>query len=656
MGNVRRWYVYLVSAISLQAVAWAVIFLLRHLVAGRPYGTMMALAWQLSLVVIGLPIYLGHWLWAQRLARAGLDERGAWVRRVYLYGMLAGFLAPFATDAYGLLNWLLGVALGSSASPLPGGVIQPVDSLAAMVVTAALWFYHRQVLSEDDRVVSEEGAAGAVRRLYVLGVAAAGLLMTVYALSDLLLRLILLVFGPADLVRPHALAGEIARLLVGLGLWLVFWRQAERLYEGPDEGERESVLRKIYLYAVAFVAALAVVSAATVALAGLFRWLLGVPAESGFALQRGCATLIAIAPIWVYQARVLQGDIQGAAGRPEQAALRRVYLYLIAGVGLAACLIGLGGDLSVVIRGLARSEPGRVLAIQLAYYSAALLAGLPVWVLPWREAQALAATAGGDGSAEVRSLARRIYLYFYLFAATMTVLSGAVYIVSRLIGRLLGAAPMGNLASQLAQAIALSLLGVGLWLYHSGELRRDNRRIGQEAAARLSQVRVTILDGGDGAVGAALAGALQRRLPALQPACFSVSAAGIAASEPAGADPAGLFAALREADIVVGPWTAVLAGQAGSMGVTVAQALAASPARKVLVPISGDGWLWAGVHEHLPALLEQAADAVAQIATGGQAAGPARLGVGGIIAVIAAGLALLPFLMAVLGALTRPID
>ena len=66
MTTVRRWYVYLVSAISLQAVTWAVIALLRNLLLSRLDPEPTAIAFQISVIVIGLPIFVAHWQWGQR--------------------------------------------------------------------------------------------------------------------------------------------------------------------------------------------------------------------------------------------------------------------------------------------------------------------------------------------------------------------------------------------------------------------------------------------------------------------------------------------------------------------------------------------------------------------------------------------------------------
>ena len=64
MGNVRRWYVYLVCAVTIQAVTWAAMNLLRNLTIVSTEPT--AIAFQISVIIIGLPLYLAHWIWAQR--------------------------------------------------------------------------------------------------------------------------------------------------------------------------------------------------------------------------------------------------------------------------------------------------------------------------------------------------------------------------------------------------------------------------------------------------------------------------------------------------------------------------------------------------------------------------------------------------------------
>jgi hypothetical protein len=106
MFNIRRVYVYVVTAVTLNAVAWAIIALLRNLltpglnpISGSITYNREMIALQLAIILIGLPIYLTHWLWAERLSQREAEERQAVVRLLYLYLMLTLFLAPFIANA-----------------------------------------------------------------------------------------------------------------------------------------------------------------------------------------------------------------------------------------------------------------------------------------------------------------------------------------------------------------------------------------------------------------------------------------------------------------------------------------------------------------------------------------------------------------------------
>lgn len=110
MVTVRRWYMFLICMISLQSVTWALIALLQDTVLGE--HAPLAIAFQSAVIIVGLPVFLGHWLWAQRLAVRDPDERGSVLRCLYLYATLAMFLAPFADTLYDLVASLLALAIG----------------------------------------------------------------------------------------------------------------------------------------------------------------------------------------------------------------------------------------------------------------------------------------------------------------------------------------------------------------------------------------------------------------------------------------------------------------------------------------------------------------------------------------------------------------
>ncbi len=424
------------------------------------------------------------------------------------------------------------------------------------------------------------------------------------------------------------LANEIARVAVGVPVWLVFWIWAQRLFDGPSEEERGSELRKFYLYAAVFIGALTAVANATGILAGLLRRVLALAPQGDVRVPLSVA--IGMAMLWVYHAFVLREDGQRAGEAPRQAGLHRLYLYLISTVGLSALLVGLSGDASVILRALERSF-GEGLRGEAAWFTSAIIAGLPVWIIPWRQSQAVAIAAGSAGADARRSVVRKIYLYFFLFLGTMTVLSSAVYIVYRILGMILGGeAPT---LTQLGHALAFGLIAVGVWLYHGAALLGDGKLAKREQAGLLGALRVVVVDVGEGLFGRAVTDQLKRDFPdiSLDPI---VLAAGLAGKAGKGADEKETATRLREAGLIVGPW--VIAAAGGVVNDKIAAAVVSSPARKLLIPIHAQGWDWAGVDRRdTNAIVMQTVHAVKQVLAGEEVRSHRPLGVGAIIAIVA---------------------
>ncbi|MCL4303852.1 MAG: DUF3842 family protein [Anaerolineae bacterium] len=647
MATVRRWYMFLVAAVSLQAVTWAVIALFRNLLTPGYQAPVTATAFQIAVVVVGLPIFLAHWLWAQHLAERDPEERGTALRRLYLYGMLAAFLGPFVANAFDLMTTLLWLILGQPEHPFAYFEFSPtqamVRDLVALVVLGLLWFYHQRLLAADRQAIPETDNAASIRRLYIFGFSATGLIMTGIA-SINLLRWLMFQFGPGEAIGGRddlEFSVEMARLAAGLPLWLIFWQWAQRLFNGPSEAERASALRKFYLYATIFITALAAVTNATFILAGIFRRALDLPPMGD--LRDSLPIVIGAAVLWAYHAAVIWGDARVAEEAPRQAGIRRLYLYLIAAIGLAALLVGLSGDLSVLIRSLAGAPFGSSLREQLAWFTAAMVAGLPVWILPWRQAELGAEASGSAGAEERRSIVRKIYLYFYLFVATMTVLSGVVYIVYRLLSLVLGESSEGNLLSDLGQAIAFSLIAGGVWLYHGFVLRGDGQLAKGEQAKRLESLRVVVVDGEEGGFGQAILKELQRELPGLTFETVGLNPSAAAAMGGSTA-PNTLTAQLAGAGLIIEPWNIALAN--GPASAEVVRAINASPAPKLLVPIRSEGWEWVGVERwSTEALVQQTLSAVKQIAAGEEVKPARPLNAGAIIGIIIVVFLLLIFLV-----------
>lgn len=641
MTLIRRSYVYLASAISLQAATWAVIALARNVIAEGGGGPREALAFQMAVIVIALPIYLFHWRWARRLAGRD-EERSAPARRLYLYGTMALFLLPLLANVHGLLDRLLTLGL---QAPGNAGVGDPQEevlrALVAIVVLSVLWLYHWRVVIADRDAVGESGRSALIRRTYVLGFSALGVAMVAVGFIQLL-RWLLFQLGSSDLIWMDGevlVAGQIARLVVALPLWLVFWRWAQRLAAESD-AERDSALRLFFLYATVFLTVVIGVGHAAMILAGALKVALDLP--PGGDIRDALPVVIALAGGWLYFSTVLSQAVDREEETKRQARLRRLYYYLVAGAGLAAFLFGTGGLLTVLLTTVFGGAFDDPLKEQLAWTAAALLAGLLVWVPSWWRMQRQAEAAGMAGAGARSSVVRRLYLYLFLLVATVTVLSSSVYVVARIFLRLFGEAAPGDLAGDLARAIAYGLVGVGVWVYHGTILRSDDRRDEEMLAERLNSLRAAVVDGGEGEIGRRILKALREELPALSPDVVPLSTR---AAEAMGGsfDMDRLQSALAEADIVVAPSSLLTPGGLQSDVDDVAQLLADCPAHKLLIPRRAQRWDWAGFeYEELDQQMAHVVAAARQIALGEQVKPARPLGVGALIGI---GLAAILFLI-----------
>jgi hypothetical protein len=633
MDNLKRWYIHVSAFISLQGVAWAVIALLRNLLIGGI--NQLAVAGQIAVIIVGLPVFLGHWLWGQRLAASEPAERNSLARWLYLYGTLTAFLLPFLFNAYDLLRQLFRTSTAEWADYsyqrlTRGDAI--LYHLVALLVLAALWFYHQRLTAGEVREAAREEGPGTLRRLYIYLFSASGLGMVTIALIHLI-RWVMSQFG-ADLNITNSLyvglKDEFIRLLIGLPLWIIFWRAARQLYgKAGSQGERDpdevgSALRRFYLNGTIFVAVMSVVVNATGILASLLRQMLRLAPQGD--IRQPLPIILGAAILWVYHYTILREEAAESTN-DEQAGVLRLYRYLTAWVGFAALLIGLGGVLSVIIeesfeRGLRFGDTREALAWSLA----GVIAGLIVWIIPFRAAQAQATAEGPAGAEARRSLARRIYMYFFLFLGVLVVLSAGIFVVFRVLVMIMNIDSVS--ISEIAYALGFSLIAMGSWLLHGGWLRADRRRVRAESLKEVEALRITLLDFAPGKFGSALANALKEKIEGLQLTPLLVD-------EPAPEGMPPLAETLAQAGLIVAPWDAALPASAGGRAPAgVAEALGGSPARKLLVPLEREGWDWAGVSVKNDAdLIRQAADAVRSVIEG-EKLRKRKIGCGGWVAII----------------------
>ncbi|HLO13476.1 MAG TPA: DUF5671 domain-containing protein, partial [Anaerolineales bacterium] len=104
MKSIRRLYFYLVALISIEVVLWGLIGLLRSVVDETISGGADALAKALALILVGVPIFLIHWLWVQRAAARDEEEKTATLRAVFFYAILLGTLIPVVQNLLSFID------------------------------------------------------------------------------------------------------------------------------------------------------------------------------------------------------------------------------------------------------------------------------------------------------------------------------------------------------------------------------------------------------------------------------------------------------------------------------------------------------------------------------------------------------------------------
>jgi len=205
----------------------------------------------------------------------------------------------------------------------------------------------------------------------------------------------------------------------------------------------------------------------------------------------------------------------------------------------------------------------------------------------------------------------------------MTVLSGAIYILFRLLSLMLGERGEGDMAAGIAQAVAYAIVGVLLWIYHGSALRGDGEASRQEQALRLQDVLFTIVDAVPEGFGQALLERLQKEEPDLNFELISLQTSDVEMRNV-------VVAKLNNSGVIVGPWS--IGVQLEGQNHEITQAVVNSKAHKILFPAHVEDWDLAGVDSwSTDGLIQQTVRAVKQWAGGEEIKAVRPMGVGGII-------------------------
>lgn len=527
MQTLRRLYIYAVAFVSLEVVLWGAIGLARSFVVPRSVGGENQLAEAVSLILVGIPVFLLHWWWfAQRTALRLPGERSALLRAIFLYGVLLATLIPVVNNALSLIDRLMAGLFGLDVNLAPLGGMQTLsDNLIAIVFNAIAAGYFYFVLRQDWKVGPLGDDYAEIRRLFryiwmVYGLVIAGIGF------QRTLEAVILWIGPRPPGYLYIFTSGLALLVIGAPLWGFSWWTVRRSLDDP--AEIHSRLRLFVLYALVFVAAFGTLISAGNTIYQVIGYLLGlpVPDESLWvSLSLPFSALVPFVLGWLLYGRELLAYIASLSDAPpRQAELRRLYRYVLAFFGLWGAVFGLQQLLLVLLDMVLGSSvrDAMMLNEQLSTGIAALVVGLPLWIWSWRLLILEVGTLGESGDRARRSLVRRGYLYLVLFLAVIGVMFTGGLLLYTVISTLLGEPPE-DMPFQAAQHVLTLLLFAALLFYHAWVLRQDANVLERALVRKLAQYPVLVLSPDEPEFVEALIAAIEREAPGMPVAVQPIS-------------------------------------------------------------------------------------------------------------------------------------
>ena len=516
MKTIRRLYFYAVAFISFEVVLWGLIGLLRSIFGTHITNSAEALARALSLILVGVPIFLIHWLWAQRASAREGEEKSASLRAVFLYGTLIGTLVPVVQNLLALINRaFLGVGRISVERAIFGGTQSWSDNLIAIVMNLVIAAYFWNVLRGEWNTLPDQDNYKDIRRFYRYLWVLYSLLMVIFGSQQILRFVFYIPTSVLGVIGRETFVNGLALLAVGTPIWVYIWRICQDALSDP--AEKESNLRLVVLYLLALSGVITVLTAGGNLLDILLKRALGEAATwPDFVKNVGGPISIGIplAAIWAYYGNWLNQHIQSDDQAPRRAGKKRVYFYILSLIGFWTSFVGVALLVSLVVDVVTGTNfvGSDVIRARLAAAIATIVVGLPLWLMTWRPMQAVALAEGDAGDHARRSVVRKAYLYLMLFAAVIGGMTAAGMLVFMLINAALGGNTGSHFLADVLNSLQLLLLFVVTLVYHLSTLRRDGVSRADALEAKQEQFNVLIFDH-DGRFGEEMRSAFAKHAP-----------------------------------------------------------------------------------------------------------------------------------------------
>lgn len=276
-------------------------------------GGAAELATGLALLIVGAPL----WYVINRIVQKSLTdpaEKRSLLRTVILFGITLLSILGAISSAGVFVSLIFRLLLGEGFT-LVRFLSESANPLSITIASAILWLnYRREFTSALEALPSSKQQEGTLR-LYRYILAIIGVIVSFVGLQFLLSFLIELAFEDISIATQlsrRRLSEIIATLILAVPVWFVYWRPLAREAASLDEiGEhaRRSVVRKVYLYLVLFIAVLGVMFSAGGFIYEILVTILGErPQNLGLNITQLAKTFLLFAGLLIYHLAVLRED------------------------------------------------------------------------------------------------------------------------------------------------------------------------------------------------------------------------------------------------------------------------------------------------------------------------------------------------------------